>query len=363
MTESAASAADVKTEGVNDKDFGPAFDKLYDLMDEDRMDECLEEARDLTSGRAPPTYLPSHQDLDSARECHPAGVSAKTDEIYDELAEFLQDLRNGLDNEEDEISLREAPPARSKLSMKLKSRYEAMIQKEEDEAMMEGQEEEEEEEDYDDDEKDADDKDAKSIDTDAATPERSGVENMETKETFASEPRPERETATPNKPYVPPFKRNLLNQEGSGDRTEDILQCMVPCARCPATFPDKAAHERHQTVCAITVAKQISAQIVAERKNAEKAQALLRDDLRRTIKVMSEENLAISKEKLAIERTSLATRLRDLEKVKANIAIERKVIADKLADLEKSNTQVTADSEQVSLSLSKLDSELAEMSD
>ncbi|KAA8624373.1 hypothetical protein PtrSN002B_005523 [Pyrenophora tritici-repentis] len=67
MTESAASAADVKTEGVNDKDFGPAFDKLYDLMDEDRMDECLEEARDLTSGRAPPTYLPSHQDLDSAR--------------------------------------------------------------------------------------------------------------------------------------------------------------------------------------------------------------------------------------------------------------------------------------------------------
>ncbi|KAI1535147.1 hypothetical protein PtrSN001A_006120 [Pyrenophora tritici-repentis] len=308
MTESAASAADVKTEGVNDKDFGPAFDKLYDLMDEDRMDECLEEARDLTSGRAPPTYLPSHQDLDSARECHPAGVSAKTDEIYDELAEFLQDLRNGLDNEEDEISLREAPPARSKLK-------------------------------------------------------RSGVENMETKETFASEPRPERETATPNKPYVPPFKRNLLNQEGSGDRTEDILQCMVPCARCPATFPDKAAHERHQTVCAITVAKQISAQIVAERKNAEKAQALLRDDLRRTIKVMSEENLAISKEKLAIERTSLATRLRDLEKVKANIAIERKVIADKLADLEKSNTQVTADSEQVSLSLSKLDSELAEMSD
>ncbi|PWO25670.1 UbiE, Methylase protein [Pyrenophora tritici-repentis] len=305
MTESAASAADVKTEGVNDKDFGPAFDKLYDLMDEDRMDECLEEARDLTSGRAPPTYLPSHQDLDSARECHPAGVSAKTDEIYDELAEFLQDLRNGLDNEEDEISLREAPPARSKLS----------------------------------------------------------VENMETKETFASEPRPERETATPNKPYVPPFKRNLLNQEGSGDRTEDILQCMVPCARCPATFPDKAAHERHQTVCAITVAKQVSAQIVAERKNAEKAQALLRDDLRRTIKVMSEENLAISKEKLAIERTSLATQLRDLEKVKANIAIERKVIADKLADLEKSNTQVTADSEQVSLSLSKLDSELAEMSD
>ncbi|PZD38006.1 hypothetical protein A1F97_07110 [Pyrenophora tritici-repentis] len=320
MTESAASAADVKTEGVNDKDFGPAFDKLYDLMDEDRMDECLEEARDLTSGRAPPTYLPSHQDLDSARECHPAGVSAKTDEIYDELAEFLQDLRNGLDNEEDEISLREAPPARSKLN-------------------------------------------AKSIDTDAATPERSGVENMETKETFASEPRPERETATPNKPYVPPFKRNLLNQEGSGDRTEDILQCMVPCARCPATFPDKAAHERHQTVCAITVAKQVSAQIVAERKNAEKAQALLRDDLRRTIKVMSEENLAISKEKLAIERTSLATQLRDLEKVKANIAIERKVIADKLADLEKSNTQVTADSEQVSLSLSKLDSELAEMSD
>ncbi|KAI0574581.1 hypothetical protein PtrSN001C_008823 [Pyrenophora tritici-repentis] len=308
MTESAASAADVKTEGVNDKDFGPAFDKLYDLMDEDRMDECLEEARDLTSGRAPPTYLPSHQDLDSARECHPAGVSAKTDEIYDELAEFLQDLRNGLDNEEDEISLREAPPARSKLK-------------------------------------------------------RSGVENMETKETFASEPRPERETATPNKPYVPPFKRNLLNQEGSGDRTEDILQCMVPCARCPATFPDKAAHERHQTVCAITVAKQVSAQIVAERKNAEKAQALLRDDLRRTIKVMSEENLAISKEKLAIERTSLATQLRDLEKVKANIAIERKVIADKLADLEKSNTQVTADSEQVSLSLSKLDSELAEMSD
>ena len=120
-----------KIDGVYHSQFGPALDKLYDLLDEDREDECLQEACELLNNNHIPTYhrfrtfivLGSIEEYCQAelyydkaeilyeqlKRWHPVGCNPYMDTVLDLLDKKLQDLRDRFDKDEDGISVRAAP--------------------------------------------------------------------------------------------------------------------------------------------------------------------------------------------------------------------------------------------------------------
>jgi len=162
---------------------------------------------------------------------------------------------------------------------------------------------------------------------------------------------------------------------------------MLPYAICSTTFPNKVAYERHQTECATTVSKQHAVQMEEMKKNYEKMKendekmedyerkiAAQRNELEDTrAQLRSERGSTLKQMSIYVlknQRKLLVSDLGDLEKRDTKIAVEKKVMADKLAetirklvDLDKSHTKVAADTEKVRLSLSKIDGDLADISD
>ena len=425
-----SSGAMDKIDGVYHSQFGPALDKLYDLLDEDREEECIREARELLNNNHLPTYhrFRTYIILGSIEEyCqaelyydkaeilyeqlkiwHPVGRNPNMDKALDLLGKPLQNLRDGLDEDEDGINVRAAP------ALELIAQEEAEI------AIFAAMWGEEVDEGEDEEDGTGEDKKDDRVVSQQIQDEKTLPTNKQSNLSKGHTLREDHRTPSAPEPAVKWLnlytcevcQQHFVNTaEFRAHKNDCKLICttcdtaytnrsafeghkkqemvhMLPCATCSTTFLNKVAHERHQTECTTTVSRQHAVQmeemknnyekmkedyerkmrenhekmddyekkIAAQRKELEDTRAQLRSERGSTLKQMS---IYVLKS----QRELLASDLGDLEKKDAQMAVEKKVMADKLADLDKSHTKVAADTEKVRLSLSKIDDDLTNVSD